>query len=129
MAGPASGRIIAVVVFLIVGLYQLSPIKRACLQLCRSPLHQVSDATTQPLAGLAAGTRDGLVCVGSSWALMLLMLPLGFMNVPLMLALAAVVFVERHWSGGLAVARVVGVAALVLALASIRVPQVVHGLG
>jgi predicted metal-binding membrane protein len=129
MAGPVNGRIIAAAVFLIVGLYQLSPFKRACLMLCRSPVQHAADASSTPFAGLVAGTRDGLVCVGSSWALMLVMVPLGFMNLPLMLALAAVVFVERYWSRGQAVARVVGIAALLLGVASIWVPQLAHGLG
>jgi predicted metal-binding membrane protein len=129
MNSPVGGRIVAAAAFLVVALYQLSPIKGACLLLGRPTLGAGANPTHSPLAGFAAGGRDGLACVASSWALMLVMVPIGFMNLPLLLALAAVVFVERYWSHGLAVARVVGVAALVLALASIWVPQLSHNLG
>jgi predicted metal-binding membrane protein len=129
MNSPAGGRIIAAAAFLVVALYQLSPIKGACLLLGRRAFGHPADATANPLGGLAAGGRDGLACVASSWALMLVMVPIGFMNLPLMLALAAVVFVERYWSHGLGLARVVGVVALVLALASAWVPQLSHNLG
>jgi predicted metal-binding membrane protein len=125
MGSQANGRIVAVAVFLVVGLYQLSLIKRASLSLCRTPLpHRASS----PSNGLVAGARDGIVCVGSSWALMLVMFPVGFMNLPLMLALAAIVFAERYWSHGIALARVVGAAALLLALASIWAPQLSQNL-
>ena len=129
MSNPAGGRIVAAAAFLVVALYQLSPIKGACLLLGRSTVAHSANPTDGPLAGLVAGGRDGLACVASSWALMLVMVPIGFMNLPLMLALAAVVFVERYWSHGLGLARVVGVAALVLALASIWVPQLSPNLG
>jgi predicted metal-binding membrane protein len=129
MNSPAGERIVAAVAFLVVALYQLSPIKGACLVLGRPSVGHTANTAQNPLVGLAAGGRDGLACVASSWALMLVMVPIGFMNLPLMLALAAVVFVERYWSHGLALARVVGVAALVLALASIWVPQLSHNLG
>ena len=128
MDRPGAGRIMAIGAFVILALYQLSPIRRACLLLCRSTFERAPRATGNPLAGLAAGARYGLVCVGSSWALMLVMVPVGFMNIALMLVLAAVVFVERFWSRGLALARVVGVIALLLAAASIWAPQLSHNL-
>jgi predicted metal-binding membrane protein len=117
MDSAGSGRVIAVAALLTVGLYQLSPAKVACLVVGRSRLLDHADTTPSSLAGLAAGARDGVPCVGSSWPLILVMVPFGFMNVKLMLTLAAVVFVERYWSHGLALARVVGAAALLLALA------------
>jgi predicted metal-binding membrane protein len=129
MNSPAGGRIVAAPAFFVVALYQLSPIKAACLLLGRPTPGHAADAAQGPIAGLVAGGRDGLACVASSWALTLVMVPIGFMNLPLMLALAAVVFVERYWSHGLGLARVVGMAALALALAFIWVPQLSNSLG
>ena len=60
------------------GLYQLTPIKGACLERCRSPLSLV--LTRWPLAASGAvrlGFEHGLFCLGCCWALMLLGLGAG----------------------------------------------------
>ncbi len=86
------------VLLLTAGVYQLTPIKRGSLARCRSPHTAPAADREELLPGLAAlrcGVRHGLACVGSCWALMLLMFAAGGMSLGWMLALAAVMTAER----------------------------------
>jgi predicted metal-binding membrane protein len=81
---------------LLAGLYQLSPLKRACLAHCRSPLHFVLNQWRDgALGALVMGVRHGVYCLGCCWLLFLLLLPLGFMNIGAMLLLTALIFAEN----------------------------------
>ena len=114
---PGAGRWIAVTVFALAGLHQLGPLKNVCLRHCRSPMtHLLRYAAFRPRArDPRVGLHHGAYCVGCCWALMVLLVPLGVMNVAAMAGLAAVVFLEKLWRHGPVVARVTGVAFLVLA--------------
>ena len=46
------------------------------------------------------GARHGAFCVGCCWALMLLMFAVGAGNIGWMLALGAVMAIEKNWSWG-----------------------------
>jgi len=81
---------------LLAGLYQLSPLKRACLAHCRSLLHFVlNQGLDGALGALVMGVRHGVYCLGCCWLLFLLLLPLGFMNIGVMLLLTALIFAEK----------------------------------
>ena len=91
-------RVIPAALLLTAGLFQFSSVKHSCLEQCRSPLgfvvahwHGGSRAT----GAFALGIRHGIFCIGCCWALMLLMLGAGGVNVGWMLALGAVMFVEK----------------------------------
>jgi Predicted metal-binding integral membrane protein (DUF2182) len=62
------------------------------------------------------------------WALMVVLVAVGVMNVAAMVGLAALVLVEKTWSRGVAAGRVAGVALLALAVAAIWLPWLVPGL-
>lgn len=63
------------------GLYQLTPLKAACLSHCRSPVMTLmSRWRPGALGGLLMGLRNGLYCFGCCWALMLLAFVGGTMN-------------------------------------------------
>ncbi|KUN94010.1 hypothetical protein AQJ67_37210 [Streptomyces caeruleatus] len=113
-----AGRWIGAVAFLLAGLYQLGPLKYVCLRHCRDPMgHLVRYAGfRQPARDLRVGVHHGAYCVGCCAGLMVVLIPLGVMNVAAMAALAVVIFVEKLWSRGPALGRVVGVAFLVLAV-------------
>jgi predicted metal-binding membrane protein len=54
-----------------VGIYQLLPAKRACLDQCRSPVQFLVDAYRPGAGGaLLIGLQHGLFCLGCCWALM-----------------------------------------------------------
>ncbi|MGQ4385251.1 DUF2182 domain-containing protein [Streptomyces sp. SAS_270] len=115
---PTAGRWFGFAAFLLAGLYQLGPLKYVCLRHCRNPLsHLVHYAGfPRPARDLRVGVHHGAYCVGCCAGLMVVLIPLGMMNVAAMAGLAAVIFVEKLWSWGPLLARVVGVAFLVLAV-------------
>ena len=125
-----AARAIAVATFALVGLYQLSPLKFRCLRHCRTPLgHLVHYLGFHgPLRDLRAGISHGWFCLGCCWALMLLMVAFGVMNVAAMVGLAVIIGVEKLWRHGEAFAKAVGGAALVYAVALIFTPELAPGL-
>lgn len=116
-AHPDTGRWIGAGAFLLAGAQQLGPLKDVCLRHCRSPMGQLMRYTRfRPWArDLRVGIHHGLYCLGCCWGLMLVLIPLGVMNVAAMAALAAVIFVEKLWRHGPLTATVVGATFLVLA--------------
>jgi predicted metal-binding membrane protein len=117
-ARPEAGRWIGAAAFLLAGLYQFGPLKNVCLRHCRNPMtHLLRYAQFRPWArDLRVGVHHGLYCVGCCAALMIILIPLGLMNVAAMAGLAAVIFLEKLWRRGPALSRVVGAAFLLLAL-------------
>lgn len=83
-------------VFLIAGLYQFAPIKRACLTHCRTPLGYFLARWRNGRTGaLRMGLHHGVFCVGCCWALMATSFAVGVMNMWWMAALAALALVEQ----------------------------------
>jgi len=67
---------------------------------------------------LAVGVRHGAYCLSCCWALMMILIAVGVMNVAAMVGLAIVVLIEKTWRWGLVDGRAADVAALALAVAS-----------
>jgi predicted metal-binding membrane protein len=111
------GRWIGAAAFLLAGLYQLGPLKTVCLRHCRNPMaHLLHYAQFRPwMRDLRVGVHHGTYCVGCCAALMIVLIPLGLMNLAAMAALAGVIFLEKLWRRGPLLSRAVGVAFLVLA--------------
>jgi predicted metal-binding membrane protein len=121
---------VAVVTFASVGVYQLSPLKFRCLSHCRTPLgHLVHYLGFRgPFRDLRAGVSHGWFCLGCCWALMLLMVAFGVMNVAAMVGLAIIIGVEKLWRHGERFAKAVGGAALIYAVALVFTPELAPGL-
>ncbi|MFF9063148.1 DUF2182 domain-containing protein [Streptomyces sp. NPDC014882] len=115
---PAAGRWIGAVAFLLAGLYQLGPLKNVCLRHCRDPMSQLVRYAgfRRPARDLRVGVHHGGYCVGCCAGLMVVLVPLGVMNVAAMAGLATLIFVEKLWSRGPRLAKVVGIVFLVLAV-------------
>jgi predicted metal-binding membrane protein len=97
------------------GVYQLTPWKRACLRHCRSPLSFVATCWSPGWLGtLRLGLHHGTYCAGCCWALMLIQLAIGVMNVSLMAVLAGVIWIEKSWRHGEQMARAAGAAAIAI---------------
>ena len=78
------------------GLYQLSSLKEACLNACRSPLSFILRLSRPGVAGtLRLGLAHGAYCLGCCWALMLLLFVGGVMNLAWIAALALVILAEK----------------------------------
>ena len=114
---PGLARVVGVAAFAALGIYQLTPLKFRCLSHCRSPLAHLLHYTSFKgrLRDLRAGIEHGLFCLGCCWALMLVLVALGVMNLPAMIGVAVIIAVEKVWRFGEAFARVVGVSAFVYA--------------
>jgi predicted metal-binding membrane protein len=83
------------------GVYQLTPLKDACLARCRSPLGFFLANWRPGRAGaFAMGLHHGLFCIGCCWSLMLLMFVGGAMSVATMAVLCAFVLAERLLPAG-----------------------------
>jgi predicted metal-binding membrane protein len=87
------------------GLYQLSPLKRACLAHCRAPAAFLSRHWRPHAWGaLRLGALHGTYCLGCCWLLMALLFVGGVMNLAWIAALAVLVLIEKlvplgHWVG------------------------------
>ena len=111
--------------FVVAGLYQFSPLKRACLTVCRSPVAFVMQSwrSSGRRDALRLGVHHGLTCAGCCWALMLLMFAVGVGSIGWMLVLSAVIAVEKNVAWGRHLSTPLGVllvvAGLALALAGV----------
>jgi predicted metal-binding membrane protein len=92
------------------GVFQWTPLKRACLAACRSPLSFLMTGWREGRAGaFGMGLRHGLYCLGCCWALMALLFVAGVMNLLWVAAIAVAVLVEKVVPRGDLVGRLAGV--------------------
>jgi predicted metal-binding membrane protein len=131
-AVPAAGWLprIGGAVLVVAGLYQLTPLKQACLRACRSPLGFIvsHDFGGGSPAAARAGLSHGLFCLGCCWALMAVLAVVGLMNLAWMAILAAVFFIEKTWRRGVALSQIVGVACLLGGIVVVLQPGVLDWL-
>ena len=99
------------VVLIAAGVFQWTPLKRACLATCRSPLGFImSEWREGPTGALVMGLRHGVYCVGCCWVLMALLFVAGVMNLAWVAGIAAFVLVEKAFPGGEWLGRAAGAA-------------------
>jgi predicted metal-binding membrane protein len=105
------------VVLAVAGAYQFSPLKIACLRACRSPLGFLMARWRAGYLGtVRLALSHALYCIGCCWALMVVLVAAGAMGLHWVLLIAALVAAEKLAPGGVVVARLAGVALLVLAI-------------
>jgi predicted metal-binding membrane protein len=92
-----TGRV-AGAALLVAALYQLTPLKTACLRGCRSPLTAfmaIKGSLSRPTTAVRVGARNGLWCLGCCWALMAVLVAVGVMQPWWMAGIAALIFAEK----------------------------------
>ena len=105
------------VLLIAAGLYQLTPLKLACLQHCRSPAQYLAEHFQPGAQGaLRLGWKHGLYCLGCCWFLMALLFAGGIMNLIWIAGLAIYVLIEKVAPKGQLIARVAGVAMVIVGL-------------
>ncbi len=78
------------------GAYQFSTLKHACLTVCQRPFpFFFANWTTDRGGVFRLGLRQGLYCAGCCWAIMLVMLAVGAMNIVWMAALGVLMTIEK----------------------------------
>jgi predicted metal-binding membrane protein len=124
----ALGHEIVAGVVLAGALYQLTPLKAACLVHCRGPFMFLLERWREGRAGaLRMGLVHGGWCVGCCWALMATLFALGVMSLGWMAFVAALMAAEKlvpHVSTH----RLVAVVLLLLGVAILVDPSAVPGL-
>lgn len=101
-------------VFGAAGLYQLTPLKAACLRRCRTPVDFLIVRFGR--SPLRIGLEHGAWCAACCWALMVVLVAAGSMGLGWALGIAALVFVEKLAPRGPFLARAAGAGLLALAL-------------
>jgi predicted metal-binding membrane protein len=101
-AWDRAGRWLAGATLLGAALYELTPLKDACLGRCRSPFGFLVRAWQDgPGGAVRMGAKHGAWCVGCCWALMASLFALGAMSVTWMAFVAALIAFEKliRWRG------------------------------
>jgi len=105
-----TSRTASALLLFIAGLYQLTPMKHACLRMCLSPLGFLMSRWRNGMSGaFLMGLEHGAYCVGCCWGLMLLLFVGGVMNLAVIAALTAFVAFEKLAPFGVRGSRVGGV--------------------
>jgi predicted metal-binding membrane protein len=96
LAWDDAGRWVAGATVLAAAVYQLTPLKDACLSRCRNPLaFLLGSWRPGTLGAFRMGASSGLWCAGCCWALMASLFALGVMSLRWMALVAAIVLVEK----------------------------------
>jgi predicted metal-binding membrane protein len=129
LAWDEGGRYVAGGVIVAAAVYQLTPLKDACLRKCRSPLMFLLTAWRPGRVGaLRMGLEHGAWCVGCCWALMAALFALGVMSIGWMAFIAALIATEKLLPWRAVANRGIAVLLLALGLAVAIVPEDVPGL-
>ena len=92
----STSTLFAGLILVFAGVYQLTPIKQACLRHCRGPIAFLS-RHWRPGAGgaLKMGLHHGAYCLGCCWGLMAILFFGGIMNLYWIIGLALIVLLEK----------------------------------
>ena len=114
--------LIGVVTLALAGCFQCSPLKAGALCRCRTAGSDASCDLGCREQGWRLGMRHGRACLGSGWALMLVMFGIGSGGVLWMAGLTGVMVVEKAVPGGRWLSPVVGGLLLLLAVVWVLQP-------
>jgi predicted metal-binding membrane protein len=96
VAWSHAGRELAGAAVIAAAVYQLTPLKDACLGRCRSPLGLLLGTWREgPAGALRMGAKNGAWCVGCCGALMVALFALGVMSIEWTALLAGLITVEK----------------------------------
>jgi predicted metal-binding membrane protein len=96
LAWGNAGRPVAGTILILAALYQLTPLKDACLGKCRSPLGLLLGSWRDGRSGaFHMGAKNGAWCVGCCWALMASLFALGVMSIAWMIFVAGLITIEK----------------------------------
>jgi predicted metal-binding membrane protein len=131
-----AGRWVVVSLLVAAALYELTPLKNACLTRCRSPLgFLVGSWHDGPAGALRMGATHGTWCLGCCWLLMVVLFALGAMSLTWMIVVTLLIAAEkllpRAGPGTAGVAAVlaalaVGVAAAPRDVPGLTIPGAMH---
>ena len=128
LAWDEAGRYVTGGVIVAAAVYQMTPLKQACLVKCRSPMMFLAERWRHGRVGaLELGTRHGAWCLGCCWALMAALFAVGVMSLGWMALIAAFIAGEKLLPWPVAARRIVAILLLALGLGITFVPAGVPG--
>jgi predicted metal-binding membrane protein len=128
-AWDRQGSLVAGAVIIAAGVYQLTPLKQACLRHCISPMSFfLRRWRSGSLGSLRMGIEHGVLCIGCCWGLMLVLFALGIMSLFWMSMLAALMFAEKVLPWGARLTKPLAVGLVILGLWVAVAPETVPGL-
>jgi predicted metal-binding membrane protein len=111
------------------GIYQLTPLKRACLLVCRNPLSFLMARSRTGYCGtLVLAVEHAVYCLGCCWGLMVVLIAAGAMALHWVLLIAAIVFIEKLLPHGERTAWIVGGVLVLLGVAVALYPDLAMAL-
>jgi predicted metal-binding membrane protein len=116
---PLAGAIL-----IVAGAYQFTGWKKICFNKCQSPFAFIVSHRfgAGAVYSLQAGAIHALYCLGCCWALTVVLLVVGLMNLFWMTGIFILFFIEKSWKHGLTLARIAGAALMVLGACVIAWP-------
>jgi predicted metal-binding membrane protein len=105
----SSSSVLSGLLLIFTGIFQWTPLKRACLRHCRSPLSfLMQDWREGQWGAIAMGLQHGAYCTGCCWLLMVLLFVAGVMNLTWVAIITVLVVVEKMVPGGFQLGTAVG---------------------
>jgi predicted metal-binding membrane protein len=105
----SSSPVLGGVLLIGAGIFQWTPLKRTCLEHCRSPLDfLMADWREGSRGAFVMGAHHGLYCLGCCWFLMALLFVAGVVNLFWVAAIAFFVLVEKLAPAGGILGRIPG---------------------
>ena len=110
LTGESAPYCVFMVLLLVAGIYQVTPLKHACLSKCRSPLGFVLNEWREGRWGaLLMGLKHGSYCTGCCWSLMALLFVAGVMNLVWVAAIAGFILLEKLAPAGQRMGQAAGI--------------------
>ena len=127
---PIAATGTAIISYFICGLYQMSRFKEQCLVKCKAPFSLLLTYASWrgKTRHFRVGVHHGLYCLGCCWALMVLMIVGGVMNIGVMVILTIVIGIEKFWAPTRLFSLLVGFSCLILAFLVAWFPGLAPGL-
>ena len=124
--GTLTSRSLTAGVLALAGVYQFTPIKNMCRDLCLRPMtFFMSHWRSGQVGGFKMGVRHGVVCIGCCWALMLLAFVGTASHWGFMALVTAIMVVEKLPKYGAKVTAPIGIALLVWAALLFFTPEAI----
>jgi predicted metal-binding membrane protein len=128
-AWDRAGRWTAAGVLAVAAIYEVTPLKNACLRRCRAPLGFLTTEWRDGRAGaVQMGVIHGAWCLGCCWALMAALFALGAMSIAWMVVIGLLIAVEKLLPWRFAATTGVAVVLAALAIGIAAAPASVPGL-
>jgi len=125
---PWAGRV-AGITLVVAALWQVSPLKSACLQHCRSPVGfflRYSGRLHRPAGAVRMGVVHGAFCIGCCWALFAVLIATVSMSVLWLVVFTVLIIVEKNYKHGERVALAAAPVLAALGVALLISPSLLH---